>query len=86
MSGQYSSPTWRESIHDTAIECSLDIAVHSADSDVVLLTVPGVNGSVDGYYEKYVRIADSVQSQFGSAVVRMSNPYIGSYFWESNLR
>ncbi len=73
-------------MNGVTIDCSLDIAIHPADSKVVLLTVPGVDGSIDGYENKYVRIADSVQEQHGTAIVRIANPFITSYHWESNIR
>lgn len=86
MSGRYSKIEWQETMNGVTIDCSLDIAIHPADSKVVLLTVPGVDGSIDGYENKYVRIADSVQEQHGTAIVRIANPFITSYHWESNIR
>lgn len=73
-------------MNDVTIDCSLDIAVHPANSKVVLLTVPGVDGSVDGYEEKYIRIANSIQRRHSVAVVRIANPFITSFHWESNVR
>lgn len=73
-------------MNGVTIDCSLDIAIHPADSKVVLLTVPGVDGSVDGYENKYVKIAENVQEQHGAAIVRIANPFITSYHWESNIR
>ncbi len=45
----------------------------------MLLIVPGVDGTVDGYQEKYVTIADSIREQHGAAVVRISNPFVSSF-------
>ena len=73
-------------MNSVTIDCSLDIAIHPADSKVVLLTVPGVDGSVDGFEDKYVKIAESIQEKYGAAIVRMANPFITSYHWESNIR
>ena len=73
-------------MNGVTIDCSLDIAIHPADSKVILLTVPGVDGSVDGFENKYVRIAESIQEKYGAAIVRMANPFITSYHWESNIR
>jgi len=86
MSGKYQKLNWQEEINGHAIDCSLDIAIHPADSNIIFLTIPGVDGSVDGYENKYVRIAENIQEKYGVAVVRMSNPYISSFFWESNIR
>ena len=73
-------------MNGVTIDCSLDIAIHPADSEVVLLTVQGVDGSVDGFEDKYVKIAESIQEKYGAAIVRMANPFITSYHWESNIR
>lgn len=73
-------------MNGVTIDCSLDIAVHPADSAIVLLTVPGVDGSVDGYQEKYITIAERILEQHGIAVVRIANPFITSHHWESNIR
>lgn len=54
--------------------------------NTILLTIPGVDGSVDGYKEKYLRIAESVQEENKVSVVRISNPFISSFHWESNIR
>ena len=86
MSGKYSKIEWQETMNGVTIDCSLDIAIHPADSKVVLLTVPGVDGSVDGFKNKYIKIAESIQEKYGAAIVRMANPFITSYHWESNIR
>lgn len=86
MSGKYQKLNWQEEINGHAIDCSLDIAIHSADSNIIFLTIPGVDGSIDGYENKYVRVAEDIQNKYGAAIVRMSNPYISSFFWESNIR
>lgn len=86
MSGKYTELKWQETMNDVTIDCTLDVAVHSADSNIILLTVPGVDGSVDGYKDKYIKIADSVQNQHKVAVVRIANPFITSFHWESNIR
>jgi hypothetical protein len=77
---------WQETKNGVTIDCSLDIAIHPAQSNVTFVTIPGVDGSVDGYKNKYVDIADSVQQKHGVAVVRASNPFITSFHWESNIR
>lgn len=77
---------WQESMNDVTIDCTLDVAVHPSDSDTILLTVPGVDGSIDGYQDKYKKIAESIREQHGAAVVRMNNPFISSFHWDSNVR
>lgn len=77
---------WQETMNTVTVDCSLDVAVHPAQSDTVLLIIPGVDGSVNGYEDKYIRIADQVQDKHGVAVVRIANPFISSFHWESNPR
>ncbi len=86
MLAKHSTIEWKESMNEFAIDCSLAIAIHPAESSVILLTIPGVDGSLDGYEDKYVTIAETAQERFGVAVVRMENPFISSYHWESNAR
>lgn len=77
---------WQETMNTVTVDCSLDVAVHPAQSDTVLLIIPGVDGSANGYEDKYIRIAEQAQERHGVAVVRMANPFISSFHWESNPR
>ena len=77
---------WQEKMNSVTIDCSLEIGVHPARSDTVLLIIPGVDGSVNGYEDKYIHIAEQIQDRHGVAVVRMANPFISSFHWESNPR
>lgn len=77
---------WQEHKNGITIDCSLDIAITPSKSNVVLLVIPGVDGSLDGYEDKYKRIAETIHEQHGVSVVRMSNPFISSFHWESNIR
>ena len=86
MSSKCQKLNWREEKNGFVVDCSLDIAVHSADSKTILLIIPGVDGSLDGFENKYLRIADKMQKDNNIAVVRMSNPFISSYHWESNIQ
>lgn len=82
----YTTLYWQEEMNTVRIDCSLDMAVHPAKSNIIILTVPGVDGSVDGYDEKYKRIASNVNADNKAAVVRIGNPFITSFHWESNIR
>lgn len=77
---------WQESMNGVTIDCSLNIAIHSADSDTVLLTIPGVDGSLDGYEQKYIRMVERYQETYGTVAMRIENPFITSFHWESNPR
>ncbi|OYW42321.1 hypothetical protein B7Z28_01620 [Candidatus Saccharibacteria bacterium 32-45-3] len=77
---------WRESMNGVTIDCSLVIAIHPKSSDTLLVTIPGVDGSLDGYEQKYVRMVEKYQEVYQVAAVRMENPFITSHHWESNIR
>lgn len=73
-------------MNGVTIDCTLDIATHPAKSDTILITIPGVDGTVDGYENKYIRIVEGMQEKHGVAAVRMANPFITSHHLESNIR
>ena len=77
---------WQVDLNNIALDCSVDVAIHPSNGKVVLLTIPGVDGSVDGFMNKYLLIAENINKKHGAAAVRMSNPYITSYHWEQNIR
>ena len=77
---------WQESMNGVKVDCELDIRVHPAKSKTIVLLIPGVDGSVDGYKNKYVTIAEQSQEKHNVAVVRMENPFVTSFHWESNIR
>lgn len=78
--------SWQEPGNDFAIDCELDIAIHPSNSNTILLIVPGVDGDIDGYKNKYLTIANNIVINHKVAVVRMANPFIGSQYWQSNVR
>ena len=55
-------------------EVNIEISTIEGQSDIILLIVPGIDGSVDGYKNKYKAIAENINSRFGATVIRMSNP------------
>lgn len=57
------------------VEVEIEISIIPGDSEIILLTVPGVDGSINGYNNKYKRIAENINRKYGATVVRMSNPY-----------
>jgi len=77
---------WRPSKNGVTVDASLDVVVHPGKSDEIVLIVPGVDGSVDGYEDKYVKMADLITEHNGDTVVRISNPFITSFHWEDNVR
>ena len=77
---------WQEQGNNFNIDCELELAVHKNKSKSIMLIVPGVDGSVDGYKDKYIQIANNAVKTNNMSVVRMSNPYIGAHYWQSNVR
>ena len=55
-------------------EVIIEVSTVEGQSDIILLIVPGIDGSVDGYKNKYKTIAENINSRFGATVIRMSNP------------
>ena len=61
-----------------------DVAVHKHASQNIVIIYPGYNGNLDGYNEKYKKIAEWLVLKNVAAVVRISNypiagtPYGGS--------
>lgn len=64
----------------------MNVRVHQLDSDTVVIILPGVDGSVDGYQDKYIRMAEKIVMNQQKAVVRVSNDFITSFHWEDNFR
>ncbi len=77
---------WQSKMNDVVIDIEMDVRVHPLNSKTVVLILPGVDGSVDGYENKYVRMADKIVDEQQKAVVRVSNDFITSFHWEDNLR
>lgn len=86
MIGEYITLTWGEQKNEFKIDCNLDIFVSPAKNRTIFVTIPGVDGSIDGYKDKYKRITENMQNKNGFAVARMANPFISSLHWDSNIR
>jgi len=76
---------WQPSYNGVVVDASMDVRVHPLPTKCVVLILPGVDGSVDGYDGKYRKMADHALAK-GYGVVRVSNPFISSFHWEDNLR
>lgn len=56
-------------------EVEIEVSTIPGDSEIMLLIVPGIDGSIDGYNNKYKCIAEDINQKYGVTVIRMSNPY-----------
>jgi hypothetical protein len=50
--------------------------IHRANSSAVLIMYPGADGNIDGYNQKYLKIANLIQSKNIATVVRLDNKYL----------
>ena len=66
-------------------EVEIEISILPGKSDIIFLIVPGIDGSIDGYENKYKRIAESINHKYQVTVIRMSNPYNLMKFHYRNL-
>lgn len=77
--------TWQPSHNGVTVDASMDVRVHPMPTKRVLLILPGVDGSVDGFDAKYIKMANRAIAK-GYGVVRVSNHFISSFHWDDNLR
>lgn len=56
-------------------EVRIDLVIHEGGSDEIVLIIPGIDGSVDGYENKYLKMAEGIRRKNGATVIRMSNPH-----------
>jgi hypothetical protein len=52
-----------------------EIRVHRANSNRIIIMYPGADGSIDGYNNKYRKIASMIQSRNIANVIRLDNQY-----------
>lgn len=64
----------------------MHVRAHPVSSNKVVIVIGGVDGSADGYQDKYVKMADRIVNRQNKAVLRVSNYFISSFHWEDNLR
>jgi hypothetical protein len=86
MEIQNTKENWQAKHNGVTIDVSMDIRVHPCKSKTIVLIIPGVDGSVDGYDNKYMRMAEKIVKEQHKAVVRISNDFISSFHWEDNMK
>lgn len=86
MKDQFEQICWIEEFNDHQLECHVELAIRSGKTDDIFLIVPGLDGSLDGFMNKYQEIVDRIHEKHNVTCVRMSNPFITSSHWETNLR
>lgn len=58
---------------NSIIETAVNIATHPSQSGRILINIPGHDGRVDGYQNKYVDLANEITAQGIASVVRVDN-------------
>lgn len=53
----------------------IELAIHPLSNGVIVLNYPGIDGDIDGYNNKYGKLADFVQEKRVGTVVRMGNKF-----------
>ena len=86
MTIQNTKENWQATHNGVTIDVSMDIQVHPCKSKFIVLIIPGVDGSVDGYENKYIRMAKKIVKEQHKAIVRISNDFISSFHWEDNMK
>lgn len=65
--------TFRPCPGDPHRTCSLPVAIHPCESKHILLAMPGWDGHIDGYAQKYAKLASFIVEKDVAAVVRSGN-------------
>ncbi len=55
-----------------SFDYAIELAVHKGTTNKVIISYPGAGGTLDGYDNKYLKLANHMQEHIGS-VVRMNN-------------
>jgi len=54
---------------------NLELAIHPYSNGVIVVNYPGITGNIDGYNNKYGKLADFIQEKGVGTVVRMGNEH-----------
>jgi uncharacterized membrane protein YeiH len=79
---------WRfvPTLGESAPSRPLEVAVHPLRSPRIVVLLPGYDGSIDGYAEKYTKIAELLRARGVGAVVRSGNPIVAGQAFEVTCR
>lgn len=89
--GQYTSPSNDPEFRDgqflgKTFAVDVELAIHPNASKRIIINIPGANGDIDGYEEKYKKLAHYMQKQGLGAVVRTDNHFLARYLPDVKLR
>lgn len=66
-------------------EIKWQIIVHPAESNAIIINFPGFNGQIDGYNNKYGKLAEFMQENIG-AVIRSGNHHYGEIDYSESIQ
>lgn len=78
--------SWTAELNNFKDVFQLELAIHPHTNGRIIVNYPGVDGTIDGYNEKYKTVAEHIVSKGLGAVVRLPNPYTCGFGWDMNLR
>lgn len=77
---------WTRSKNGITMDFELDVVIHPFSNGKIIINYPGADGSIDGYENKYVKLAEYIVDQKIGAVVRIPNTSSLGFGWDINLR
>lgn len=77
---------WTKSQNGISMDFELDVAIHPFDNGKIIINIPGADGSINGYNDKYIKIAEYLIEEKIGTVVRIPNISSLGFGWDINLR
>jgi hypothetical protein len=77
---------WSISRNGITKDFEFSVAIHPVKNGKIIINVPGADGSMDGYENKYLKIANNLVKEKVGAVVRIPNSSSLGFGWDINLR
>lgn len=77
---------WEKSQNGITMDFELDVAIHPFNNGKIIINYPGADGSINGYNDKYIKIANYLVENKIGAVVRIPNISSLGFGWDINLR
>lgn len=77
---------WTKSKNGISLDFELDVSIHHFNNGKIIINVPGADGSIGGYNDKYIKIAEYLIENKIGAVVRIPNISSFGFGWDTNLR
>ena len=86
MDTQTTKLKWTKSKNGITMDFDLDVAIHPFNNGKIVINYPGADGTINGYNDKYIKIANFLVDNKIGAVVRIPNISSLGFGWDINLR